>query len=222
MSVEAVDQLLELDALDGAAASEIVFEAFIDPDEYELTTLDELGRLRPKAQAQVVRDASHVIEEETLVAGALEVRGDLTIDAHLVVLGDLTVHGSLSSGPDCCVIVLGSVDARALCTSQSYWLVDGTVRTSLTWLATMSVVLHREELRADLLIEEMHSQRREESGPIETKHHIAAEDVFGDETSRLALRTAVHPEALTGQDGEPDAALLVKTAAAGEPIVRDE
>ncbi len=62
------------------------------------------------------------------VAGDLRVAGNLYLSGQLLVAGNVVVDGVIDSGDWHALLVLGDVDCRALDCSESYALIEGSLR----------------------------------------------------------------------------------------------
>lgn len=217
---DTAEQLLDLETLAGEAAAELFWSRYIDPDDYDLSAIEALDALRPAAQESKHAVGLTSLPPNTLIAGDLRVTGDLEVNDHLAVLGDLECSGYIYTNVHCCLVVAGSIRAAAAQSLRSYWLVGGSIQVPLLWAGTYGTLLHRGPLEARLLVEEMEHERGEECGPLQVQHHVVSSYVAEDLDAQRQLEALLRPEARIDGENPIDVWQLLRTASTGAPLFR--
>jgi hypothetical protein len=143
--------------------------------------------------AHLTRDSSvYPARGGAVVPGALRVRGALAVSAPLVVCGDLVVDGVLSDcGPQSVVVVLGSLQCRALRTSGEVLVAGDLVATAFVHGRDNDNVLEvHGALRTPVLMSDDHAV---ETGSLVVEHRPPMRGVWGPDIFDLG---AAHVAAL--------------------------
>ncbi len=131
--------------------------------------------------------------------GSLTVRGNLDLDAHLFVLGDLHVHGRVRDLVDWTrLIVTGDLRCATMWSASPVW-VAGQIDVQVAYLASHGKIFAGRGLRADLVIESpgVHGV----DGEIDAAYHSPASEWSADARAALdRLASVVVPEAMEVAD----------------------
>lgn len=108
-------------------------KSLIDPTDFSLQTKKILEKIKsnksiPKADTVVPYTGNLDDSKGHVFAGNLIVEGDLYVNAHTYVIGDLKVSGVLYGGIHCILMVAGNIECSGMCLTRTYGYVTGNIK----------------------------------------------------------------------------------------------
>ncbi|MDR0784034.1 MAG: hypothetical protein LBE83_09810 [Propionibacteriaceae bacterium] len=177
------------------------------------------GRIHPKSLS-IPAHVKH--NKPNVIFGDLTVNGDLDIENHLVVVGDLVCAGLIHSEQYTCISVGGDVRAKAFLANESWWLVGGALTADIMWLEGGGFLC--EKTHARLLV--MNGDLELENDNSITGTWIRTDYFDEDDDAKAAMRAALIPGAYESlwrssdeDEGWFDVWKLVKRIARGKTIL---
>ncbi|MDF2187986.1 hypothetical protein [Paraflavitalea sp. CAU 1676] len=107
--------------------------ALIDPNDFSQETKSILETIKsdpdfPREDTIVPHSGNLDEREGHVFAGNLIVEGDLYVNAHTYIIGDLKVSGVLYGGIHCILMVAGNIECSGMCLTRTYGYVTGNIK----------------------------------------------------------------------------------------------
>lgn len=207
------------------------FSRLHDPDDWDTDTVaailarrDAEASARP-GPAAVTEVADLTIDRPTVLDHAHHVSGDLRLNNHLLVLGDLRVGNLILGEPAHNILmVAGDVSCRLLELCRSYLLVTGTVRASeCVFVSTYGSSMSAGGFDTDLWLQAEWDNVDVQGSPVDNvraRHRFIRDyhDELLETFDTAALQPLLMPEAFAvDDDGEFDPFHLTDQIYRGKP-----
>ena len=203
----------------------------LDPTDWSRTTVAALSALRERLEAERPAQPTTAwddltVNDLTVLRGDVQLSGELRLDGHLLVLGDLTADVVTGYPAHKILVVAGDLRCRVLDLCRSYLLVTGAVTASAcVRVGCYGLSICAGGITTDLWLDEMYWNNHDlDDNPVDnirTSHGFSSEDFPTDVEAGDALQAVVSNQVfLRHEEGGADVDHLVEQAKLGRQLLR--